>query len=100
MSKLLAQASDVKFLGCHVQLEQATHDQIEQAFEHDKKPLEKGYDPYHPRSSRTLYVGNLENRVNEHTLKVGSRDLPTSLLRFILYFSSTQEVPLSALTDT
>jgi len=37
--------------------------------DNERRPLEKDIDQFHPKSSRTLYVGNLENRITVEQLR-------------------------------
>ena len=49
------------FFGTRISVEKAPDVDL-RTDDNEKRPLVKDFDEYHPNSSRTLYVGNLENR--------------------------------------
>lgn len=62
----LRAAQDKLFFGCKIEV--SAHEAIE-AEDNDFRPLEAELDEYHPKATRTLFVGNLEKDVSPAELK-------------------------------
>uniref|UniRef100_A0A915ILT6 RRM domain-containing protein n=1 Tax=Romanomermis culicivorax TaxID=13658 RepID=A0A915ILT6_ROMCU len=68
IQKAIDATNNIMFFGSKIDVEQAPANFLD-VDDNERKPLEKDIDQFHPRSSRTLYVGNLENRATPDQLR-------------------------------
>jgi hypothetical protein len=72
LDRLIKAHDDTDVCGARIHIEPApvSPTRLAHVDDNEHRPIERGIDELHPRSSRTLYVGNLDRRVHENWVKV------------------------------
>lgn len=66
VDKAIVESKDKQFFGCKIEV--TPHDNAIESEDNDR-PLEAELDEYHPKATRTLFVGNLEKDVSTSQLR-------------------------------